>query len=152
MSGAHATALRAPGLEGRLYSGALLGVRSPTRFRLPFTPADLFASAGARASLDLPATYSGFVYILEGSVRLGGTLALAGQVAWLRPGLGGLDVASDEGARFVLYAGEPIREPLVHRGPFVAGSAEQLAAYYQQYRAGRFPGIGEVGRRQREAR
>jgi redox-sensitive bicupin YhaK (pirin superfamily) len=49
----------------------------------------------------------------------------------------------------VLYAGEPIREPLVHRGPFVAGTLDELTSYFQHFRAGRFAPISEVGRAQR---
>jgi redox-sensitive bicupin YhaK (pirin superfamily) len=147
-----APALGAPGLEGRLYSGALLGARSPTRNRVPVTMADLTVRAGAVATLDPDPTYNGFAYVLDGAARLGGTLVRAGQVAWLQAAPGGLEAAAVDGdARLVLYVGEPIREPLVHRGPFVAGSPAELASYYEQFRAGRFPGIGEVGRRQRAA-
>jgi redox-sensitive bicupin YhaK (pirin superfamily) len=150
--GETAPAVRAPGLEGRLYSGTLLGTRSPTRNRVPVTMADLSLRTGALATLDLDPTYNGFAYVLDGAMRLGGTLVRAGQVGWLQASPGGLEAAAVDGAaRFVLYAGEPIREPLVHRGPFVAGSLAELASYCEQFRAGRFPGIGEVGRRQRTA-
>jgi quercetin 2,3-dioxygenase len=153
VSGATAPVVRAPGVEGRLYSGSLLGVRSPTRNRVPVTMADLSLSGHDPAHLDLGATYNAFAYVLEGTVRFGEASARAGQVAWLRAGQGGLELASDgRPARLVLYAGEPIREPLVHRGPFVAGTVAELGGYYREFQGRRFPGIGEVGRSQRAAR
>jgi hypothetical protein len=36
----------------------------------------------------------------------------------------------------VLYAGNPIREPLVHRGPFVAGNARELTQYDMRFQQG----------------
>jgi redox-sensitive bicupin YhaK (pirin superfamily) len=42
-------------------------------------------------------------------------------------------------------AGEPIAEPLVHRGPFVAGTPE-LAEYHLRFRAGEFALLSELHR------
>jgi hypothetical protein len=42
----------------------------------------------------------------------------------------------------VLYAGEP----LVHNGPFVAGSPIETRQFYQRLRAGEFPLLSEIAR------
>ena len=77
-------------VEGRLYSGSLLGVGSPTRNRVPVTMADLRLSAGAAAHLDPDPTYNAFAYVLEGQVQFDEVSVRAGQVVWLEAGPGGL--------------------------------------------------------------
>jgi redox-sensitive bicupin YhaK (pirin superfamily) len=76
-------------VEGRLYSGSLLGVGSPTRNRVPVTMADLRLSAGAAAHLDPDPTYNAFAYVLEGQVQFDEVSVRAGQVVWLEAGPGG---------------------------------------------------------------
>jgi redox-sensitive bicupin YhaK (pirin superfamily) len=148
--------INAPGVTGRLYSGASGALRSPTRNRVPVTLLDLTLAPGARFAQDLPASYSGFVYVLEGAVVLGEDTLTAGQIGWLAPTLatdlaiaGGSDVvfaAAPRGARLVLYAGEPIGEPLIQHGPFVAGSRDELVELHRRFRAGQFASMSELAR------
>jgi quercetin 2,3-dioxygenase len=58
--------------------------------------------------------------------------------------------AGERGARIVLYAGEPQREPLVHHGPFAAGSVAEIEEMFQRYRAGRFESMSAIARRARQ--
>jgi redox-sensitive bicupin YhaK (pirin superfamily) len=44
----------------------------------------------------------------------------------------------------VLYVGEPQNERIIQRGPFVAGSDAELAAYFQAYRNGQFERISRL--------
>ena len=139
--------LTAPGVTGRLYSGAANGQRSSTRNRVPTTMLDLVLAPGATFEVDLPPTYNGFAYAIDGALQIAGTVVASGQVAWLRPGDGALALAAGvSGARLVIYAGEPLREPLVHRGPFVAGTMSELATYYQRFRAGQFTSMSAIAR------
>ncbi|WP_419185425.1 pirin-like C-terminal cupin domain-containing protein [Brevundimonas naejangsanensis] len=39
----------------------------------------------------------------------------------------------------MLYAGQPQDIQVVARGPFIAGSAQELDGYYRSYRHGEFP-------------
>ena len=73
----------------------------------------------------------------------------ANQVGWLdRPGGPGDTalrlIAGDEGARLVLYTGEPQREPIIQRGPFVADDQEGLVRMYRDFQAGRFTRMSEL--------
>ena len=98
-------------------------------------------AAHAAVAHDLPASYNGFVFVIDGAVSVGAeddaTLLQAGQVGWL--GRGGGDrslvrtVAGADGARFVLYAGEPQRDPIVAHGPFIGDSREDIARLYAEY-------------------
>jgi quercetin 2,3-dioxygenase len=144
--------VRAPGVEGRLYSGASGAARSATRNRVPVTMLDLKLEPAATFEQPLPATYNGFIYVLEGGVRIGQDALRAGQVGWLGPAASAnLAITGGErGGRLMLYAGEPIREPLVHQGPFVAGSRVEIAEYYRKFRNGEFASMHELAQVQHQ--
>jgi redox-sensitive bicupin YhaK (pirin superfamily) len=91
----------APGVEGRLYSGASGSLRSSTRNRVPVTLLDLSLATGATFVQDLPAAYNAFLYVLEGSVIVAGNRVAEGQVGWLTPS------AADQLAIATLRAGPP---------------------------------------------
>jgi quercetin 2,3-dioxygenase len=132
-------------VEARLYSGRTGTLCSPTRNRVPVTLVDFRLQAAAAVEQALPASYNGFVYVIDGEVRAGvDAVALQqGDVGWLdRPSGSGATVlrltAGTHGARVLLYAGEPQNEPMIQHGPFVAGSEQDIARLYREYRAGRF--------------
>jgi redox-sensitive bicupin YhaK (pirin superfamily) len=88
-----------------------------------------------------------------GSVRIGEEAALlnAGQVGWLdRPqgeAVRTLRVAAgEEGARLVLYTGQPQGDAIVWRGPFIGDSDDDIRRLYGEYRAGRFQRMSELAR------
>lgn len=143
-----APVVRAPGVEGRLYSGSSGELRSSTRNHVPVTLLDLSLAPRASFTQDLPRSYNGFVYVLEGSVAIGEETLRAGEVGWLAPSEAP-DLAlfgGESGGRLVLYAGEPIGEKLVQHGPFVAGSMEEIVELHHAFRAGRFASMGELAR------
>ena len=59
--------------------------------------------------------------------------------------------AGETGARIVLYSGEAQREPLVHYGPFAAGSVAEIEEMFRRYRAGRFESMSAIARRARQS-
>src|SRR2546429_295369 len=87
----------------------------------PFT---IRMKRGASIEQDLPVPYNGFVFVVDGSVRIGedATPIERNQVGWLdRPRGDGVSVvritAQEAGARLVLYAGQPQGTPIVAQGP-----------------------------------
>jgi redox-sensitive bicupin YhaK (pirin superfamily) len=146
-----APVVRAPGVEARLYSGASGAVRSATRNRVQVTLLDLHLAAGARFEQALPASYNGFLYVVDGGASIGDRAVEAGQVGWLAPSAATSLVISGgpRGARLVLYAGAPIGEPLVQRGPFVAGSPAEIVELHLRFRAGEFASMSDLARQQR---
>jgi redox-sensitive bicupin YhaK (pirin superfamily) len=144
---------REPGVEVRVYSGSSGDAHASTRNYVPVTLADISLDARAAVEQDLPASYNGFVYVLEGSVRAGddGTSLVAAQVGWLdrEVGRGASSlrlIAGDAGARVVLYAGEPTNVPIVMHGPFVGETRADLIRVSSDYLAGRFPRMSELVR------
>jgi redox-sensitive bicupin YhaK (pirin superfamily) len=139
--GALAPVRREPGAELRLYSGSSGGLKSTTRNHVPVTLAEIRLDPKASIEQDLDHADNGMVYGIEGSYRIEDQLLRTGEVGWLdRPqgkGAGTLRItAGDQGARLVLYAGRMQHEPIVHYGPFVGDTNEDIVRAYQNYRAG----------------
>jgi len=142
---------REPGAEVRVYSGSSGTDHAPTRNYAPVTLADIRLERGATLDQDLPSSYNGFLYVLDGSVHVGEgqTRLEIGQVGWLdRPqddGPSTLLISSGaEGARLVLYAGQPQNDRIIVHGPFVGDSRADIARLYQEYRDGRFQRLSEL--------
>jgi quercetin 2,3-dioxygenase len=142
---------REPGAEIRVYSGASGGLRSATRNHAPVTLAEIRLDAHATVDQDLPSSYNGFLFMIAGSLRAGegGTRLETGQVGWFdRPTGDDPSVlqltGSDEGARVVLYAGQPQGDPIVSHGPFIGDTREDIVRLYNEYRAGRFRQMSEL--------
>lgn len=142
--GAEVPVRREPGVEVRLYSGTTGDLVSPTRNRVPVTLVDVRLEPGARVEQQLPASYNGFLYVIDGVVTTGGVELRPTQVGWLdRPSVTGtttLAIANDgaEPARVLLYAGEPQGGSLVSYGPFIGDVPEDIARSIERYRQGTF--------------
>jgi redox-sensitive bicupin YhaK (pirin superfamily) len=100
---------------------------------------------GASVRQDLPADYNAVIVVLEGEGSIGSEakLVTAGDVAWLTRGDSGeaseLAIrAPDKPFRALLYAGRPLHEAVVARGPFVMSTEAEIEQAYADYRAGRF--------------
>lgn len=149
---------REPGFEVRVYSGRSGEARAPTRNHVPVTLLDVRLDAGATVAQQLPASYNGFVYPIEGSARLGagGTAVRTGQVGWLDRPAGDTPphdgpstlrlTGGPRGARLVFYAGAPQHVPLVTHGPFVGETRADLVRASRDYAAGRFERLSALVR------
>jgi quercetin 2,3-dioxygenase len=137
---------REPGAELRLYSGATGDLVSITRNRVPTTLVDLHLEPGAVVEQALPASHNGFLYPLDGEVRVGvDRQALrVQQIGWLdRPQGDGettLQLAndSDAPARVLLYAAERQNVPIASYGPFIGDTREDIVRSIERYQAGTF--------------
>lgn len=143
-----------PGAEIRIYSGSSREIQSGTRNRVPVTMVEINLEPRATAEQEVPASYNGFALVIDGSVQIGETVLSTGQVGWLdhsnddRPGDDGASVlhvvAGESGARLILYAGQPQRDPIVSYGPFVGDSRQDIARLFAEYQAGEFPRLSEL--------
>jgi redox-sensitive bicupin YhaK (pirin superfamily) len=145
LAGDAVPARREPGAEIRVFSGSSGGVTAPTENFAPVTMVEFRLEPGAWVRQDLPADYNAVVVVLEGAGALGakGAPVAAGDVAWLTRGDDSApsDIAiqaGDKPLRALLYAGRPLREPVVARGPFVMNTEAEIEQAYADYRAGRF--------------
>ncbi|WP_270170585.1 pirin family protein [Paenibacillus sp. SYP-B4298] len=132
------------GVSVRIFSGSSGGVQSSTRNIVPVTMLEVTMEAGAVLLQELPSSYNGFIFVLEGEARLGRDRIACGerQAAWLGEGGSGewssVRIEAITPLRVLLYAGEPLHEPIAARGPFVMNTEEELRQAYQDYRDGKF--------------
>ena len=128
----------------RVYSGSSGDVVSNTLNYTPVTFVEMILEKGASIIQDLPGSYNGFIYVLEGSGTFGENKVEAkkGQAMWLasadEASRSGIQVSANEKLRLVLFAGEPLREPVVARGPFVMNTEEEIRQAYRDYQEGEF--------------
>ncbi len=92
------------------------------------------------AEQEVPASYRGFVYVLEGNAEAGGRALTKGEVGWFEPGEGAVSFRGD--FRALLFAGEPIHEPVVAYGPFVMNTRQEIVQAFEDYQAGRLVARG----------
>jgi redox-sensitive bicupin YhaK (pirin superfamily) len=137
---------RHPGAEIRVFSGASGGVTAPTKNIVPVTMVEIRLDQDASVRQDLPADYNTVIAVLEGEGSVGPEAirsVTAGDVVWLTRGDSGeaSEVAiraKDKPLRALLYAGRPLHEAVVARGPFVMNTEGEIEQAYADYRAGRF--------------
>jgi redox-sensitive bicupin YhaK (pirin superfamily) len=130
-------------------------VRATTHNYVPVTLVDIRLQPGARFEQELPDSYNGFLYVLEGDVDVGTqrTRLTAGQVGWLAdPSADTSNVsalritAGEQGARVILYAGERQGVPIVMHGPFVGETRADLMRLSRLYVEGKLPRLSELSR------
>ena len=103
---------------------------------------DIELSAGTAWSYRLPEGHNAFAYVFEGEVWLGeGEDARTVELQQLAVLGGGSELqmrAGGEGARLIVVAGRPLREPVARHGPFVMNTREELMQAFVDYQEGRF--------------
>jgi hypothetical protein len=125
-----------PGGRIRVLAGTWAGVQGPARTSVEIAYAHLELEAGARFEQAIPAGWTAAVVPLLGSVRIQGTEVPANAVALLGEGdCIALEVPAF--ASLMLLAGEPLREPIAHSGPFVMNTHEELEQAFLDFRQGR---------------
>lgn len=97
---------------------------------------DLELPAGALFEQPIPASHNAFLYTYEGSVAVAGKTAPAQAALVLGAGERLSLQAGPQGARVILLAGKPLREPVVQYGPFVMNSREEIEQALQDYQNG----------------
>lgn len=92
--------------------------------------------------LMLPGGHNAFVYVYEGAISVGtGEDARPVETGELGVLGGGEQLSlrsATDGARLILVAGRPLREPVARHGPFVMNTREELMQAFVDYQEGRF--------------
>jgi redox-sensitive bicupin YhaK (pirin superfamily) len=101
---------------------------------------DVHLEPNAAFEAALPAGHNAFLYAYEGEAAVGADAkVLPHRAAGL---LGDGDAvritAGAQGARVLVLAGKPIREPVVQYGPFVMNTREEIEQAISDYQSGAF--------------
>ena len=138
----------ARGVTAKVIAGRVADITGPiSQPATDPTYLDVGLEPGATFVQSLPADHAAFLYVFEGSLRVGTEpdaglvrtheLAVLGQGEEIR--LTGVSAGADgKSARAILVAGRPLREPVAKYGPFVMNTREELQQAFEDFQAGRF--------------
>ena len=122
----------------KIIAGAVNGVAGPVA-GISTEPIylDVVLPPGASFRHALPAAHNAFVYAYEGSLKIGERDVRRHAAGVLSAGEVFEAQAGADGARFILLAGKPLREPVVQYGPFVMNTREEIEQTLADYRDGK---------------
>lgn len=131
----------ANGVEARVIAGHLRaeGIDQAGAVQRPVTDPqfyDLHLPAGGGFAPRLADGYRTLLYVYEGAIELGEGRIATAELAQLSDH-GPLTLRSRDGAKVLLLAGQPLREPIVQYGPFVMNSREGIEQALRDSRDGR---------------
>jgi redox-sensitive bicupin YhaK (pirin superfamily) len=98
---------------------------------------DVKLAAGGVFRGTVPTVLHAFIYVFEGGVTLAGKEIREPTNAVLGAGDEVEVAAGPNGARFILVAGQPLKEPIVQHGPFVMNDEQEIRQAFEDYRADR---------------
>jgi redox-sensitive bicupin YhaK (pirin superfamily) len=132
------------GVSVKVIAGEVGAVKGPvSQPATDPTYLDVALNAGAQYVHELPRQHAAFMYVYEGSVRVGAgaeaSVAKTGELVVLSEGAEvRLAGESTDTSRAILVAGRPLREPVARYGPFVMNTREQLIQAVEDFQKGRF--------------
>jgi len=96
---------------------------------------DIDLDAGGAFEAALPSGHNAFLYAYEGEASVG-DMVLPHRAAGILTDGETVRVNSEKGARVLLLAGKPLREPIVQYGPFVMNTREEIERAIADYQSG----------------
>lgn len=133
----------APGVTVKAIAGVVDDVRGP--IDQPATAPvylDIALEADTTWQYALPSGHNAFAYVFEGAATVGDGEDARPLDTHELGVLGGGDAlklkAGADGARLIVVAGKPLREPVARHGPFVMNTRQELMQAFVDFQEGRF--------------
>jgi hypothetical protein len=126
------------GAKVRLVAGEFAGTRGPVT-EIAIHPLYMDVSLAANASFKLSVTlgHTAYAYLFEGAAEFGGQQIKAVRMLVFGDG-DEIEAKTEAGARFLLMAGQPIREAIVPYGPFVMNTEAEIRQVFEDIKSGHF--------------
>ena len=129
------------GAKIKVVAGESYGTKGPIYHRTPTFFLDVTMEPKSSIEQYVPKNWNGFVYVYEGKAKIGpkeealetGNVAvLANETAET------LNIKTeDSGAKFIIVAGEPLKEKVLQYGPFVLANEADLYQTFEDYEQGK---------------
>ncbi|MGF1689991.1 pirin family protein [Photobacterium kagoshimensis] len=104
---------------------------------VPLTVADWQAGHNAQLQACLNPDFQAMLYVYQGEIRIDDVSIAQGQLALLSTGES-LAITANEQSGVLILAGTIIDEPVVHYGPFVMNSMDEINQAVEDYQNGAF--------------
>jgi redox-sensitive bicupin YhaK (pirin superfamily) len=128
------------GSQVNIIAGEYRGIQGPAKTWISATYLDVVLDPGSRFQHRISGDLTVFAYIIVGDAKFGSppdlTDAVAGQLLVFGDGDAVIAASGKEGARLLLLAAQPLREPIVRGGPFVMNTREELVQAFLDYQNG----------------
>ncbi|MDA8270616.1 MAG: pirin family protein [Actinomycetota bacterium] len=136
----------------RVIAGEVAGHKGPGSTFTPITLIHASVSPGATLELPWSPDFNALVYVLAGKGSVGsqhrlirsGQLAVFGDGDWLSFSAESKQDSNTPSVEVLILGGLPIRERVVHYGPFVMNTEDEIVKALEDYRAGRLGTIPAV--------
>jgi redox-sensitive bicupin YhaK (pirin superfamily) len=125
-----------------LISGEFAGVAGPIRALTGVFMSTIRLDAGARVDLPAPSDRSVLLYVVAGTVEIGGVAVDRWNLVTMRDDGDMVAIHASTDAVLLFGHADPIGEPVVSHGPFVMNTREEIGKAIRDYQAGKFNGTG----------
>ncbi|MDX6769408.1 MAG: pirin family protein [Elusimicrobiota bacterium] len=130
----------------RVIAGSHEGTKGPAETFTPAHMLDLRLKPGAKVRLSAPKDFNTALLVLGGEVRSNGSNTLKdGDFLLFKNDGTEVVVEALTEATALFLSGAPIDEPLVHYGPFVMNTVDEINQAVEDYRDGKFGELADEG-------
>ena len=126
--------------HARLVAGSLGDALGPAKTHSPITVFSLHFDGDGVAEFALPEGWTTLAFVLSGDVRVGDSnvrVSPRHYAVFDRDVGGHVTMQGSAGTRALVFAGEPLDEPVVAYGPFVMNTKEEIMQAFRDYQAGK---------------
>lgn len=124
--------------QARIIAGEHAGQRGPASTHTPMQVWDLRLHAGTHADFALPDHWTTALLVLHGEVAAGEQSVGAASLAQFSHRGDCLRLQVHKDTIALLLSGQPIDEPIAHRGPFVMNTEQELREAIDDFNSGRY--------------
>ena len=128
----------------RVISGSYEGSKGPASTFTPVRILDVRLKAGNQMRLSFPRSHNTTLLTLEGQLTVNGKAVVKERDCVLFKNDGeDIDLKAAKDSIALLLSGEPIEEPLVHYGPFVMNTVDEINQAVEDFNAGKFGDLAD---------